>query len=162
MEARQLWAEKERARARKGRWTTDWRGWKGRLPNGLARDWTFPPCPSPCSPVFSAADPQFVQQSHGGLSPACQCRCHRYFHPLRTKLQIQLWLAFLAKTDSCIESWSDCRERALQKFRGEVTSARSLCVGSCGVFCLCVNVCVCVSLVHLTDWNCWRSPELTN
>lgn len=27
---------------------------------------------------------------------------------------------------------------------------------------LCAPMCVCVSLVHLTDWNCWRSPELTN
>lgn len=48
-------------------------------------------------------------------------------------------LAFLAKTDSCIESWSDWRKSVLQKFRGEVTSARSFCVENC-----CVCACVCV------------------
>lgn len=159
MEARQLWAEKERVRARKERWTIGWRGWKGRLPNGLARDWTFPLCPSPRSPVCSAADPQFVRQSHGGLSPACQCRCHRYFHSLRTKLQIQSRAAFSGQNWQLYWKLEWLERECSTKVQGEVTSARSICVWRTAV---CVCACVCVSLVYLTDWNCWRSPELTN
>ncbi len=67
----------------------------------------------------------------------------------------ELKLAFLAKTDSCIESWSDWRESALQKFRGRLL-LQGLSVQRT------LRACVCLSLVYLTDWNCWRSPELTN
>lgn len=66
----------------------------------------------------------------------------------------ELKLAFLAKTDSCIESWSDCKESALQKFRGRLLLQGLSVWGDV--------VCAHVSLVHLTDWNCCRSPELTN
>lgn len=73
--------------------------------------------------------------------------------------------AFVAKDDSCTESWSECRESILQKLGGESAPARSSCVkGCCARACACVCVCVgtSVSLVHLTDSNCCLSPELTN
>lgn len=52
----------------------------------------------------------------------------------------ELWLAFLAKTDSCIESWSDCTESALQKFRGRLF-LQGLSVWGAVV---CAHVCVCI------------------
>lgn len=76
----------------------------------------------------------------------------------------ELKLASLAKTDSCIESWSDCRESVLQKFRGRLL-LQGLCVENCCVHlwvCVSMQACVSVSLVYFTDWNCWCSPELTN
>ena len=78
----------------------------------------------------------------------------------------ELKLAFRAKTDSCIESWSDWRESVLLKFRGRLLlqglSVRKTDVWIYVCVCVCVHSCVCVSLVYFTDWNCWRSPVLTN
>lgn len=67
----------------------------------------------------------------------------------------ELKLAFWPKLTAVLKAGVRLEGECSIKVQGEVCKV-FLCGGT-GV-CLCV----CVSLVYLTDWNCWQSPELTN